>query len=85
MLENRKISKVVFAHPVWVDGLGMIDRLDVSPDVDTGRAKVEGVSMTWLAAERVLRVVTLAGETWLAVACSMKPVYELHAGVKGKK
>lgn len=79
MAANVKLNRVMFQGPVWIDGLGTVDRLDISPDVDTGRPKLPGVSITWLAEERLLRVSTHAGETLLCVPWSGKPVYEDRA------
>ncbi len=75
-MPNVKLNRVLFPHPVWVDGLGTVDRIDISPDADTGASKLPGVLMTWLAEERLLRVSTASGETLLAVPWSGKPVYE---------
>ncbi len=85
MPDNRKLAYVMFAHPVWVDGLGAVDRLDVRPDPDTGVSKLPGVSVTWLTEERLLRVSTSSGETLLCVPWSGKPVYEDRLAAKSKK
>lgn len=74
-MADRKISYAKFVHPVWVDGLGMVDSLDSRTDPDT-KAPKDPVTMTWLAEDRLLRVSCKAGETLLSVACSLKPVYE---------
>ncbi len=84
-LHDKKIALVRFRGPVWVDGLGMVDKLDTTPDPDTGKARLEGVSITWLAEECLLRVSTSAGETLISAECSMKPIYEAFAGTKGAK
>lgn len=83
-MTDRKLSYVKFAHPVWVDGLGMVDQLDIRLDADTRKPKNAGVTLTWLCEERVLRVSTSAGETLLSAACSMKPVYEDRAAAAAK-
>jgi hypothetical protein len=75
-MTDRKISYARFAHPVWVDGLGMVDMIDTRPDLETGKPKLEMVSMTWLGEDRLLKVVTRAGETLIAAAASMKQQFE---------
>lgn len=67
-LGDRKFWKVRFVHPVWVDGLGMVEQIDTSPDPETKAPRLVGVSITWLAQDRLLKVVTAAGETLLCPA-----------------
>jgi hypothetical protein len=75
-LPDRKFSMIRFVHPVWVDGLGMVDKLDTTPDPETRKPRLEGVSMTWLVEEGLLKVVTRSGETLINPAgWSGKPIY----------
>lgn len=77
MAENRKIGRARFAYPVWVNGLGMTQELDLTDDADSGKSKAPGVLMTWLSDERLMRVTVAGfGETLVTVPCSMRPVYE---------
>lgn len=75
---NTKLSYVRFHIPADIDGLGCTDRIDTRPDPESGRPRLMGVTMTWLAQERVLRVTTAAGATWVFESnlASAKPVYE---------
>lgn len=84
-MPDRKISLVRFRGPVWVDGLGMLDKLDITTDPDTNKPRTDGVSITWLADEQLLRISTKAGETLIHAECSMKPLFEAFAGTKGAK
>jgi hypothetical protein len=75
-LADKKLAKVRFTMPVWVDGLGMTHLIDTTVDPDTGKPRDEGVSLTWLADERLVRVTTRLGETLVACDCSFKPQYD---------
>jgi hypothetical protein len=89
MSANTKLSYVRFRAPVAIKGLGMVDHLDTRLDPETRKPLLDGVSMTWLAQERVLRVTTTQGESWVfeATLASAEPVYEdrAAAALKSKK
>lgn len=83
-LGDRKFWKVRFPHPVWVDGLGMVEQIDTTVDPETKQPRLTGVSITWLAADRLLKVVTAAGETLICPAgwCGKQKFEDLTAKAK---
>jgi hypothetical protein len=81
MIDDLKILAVRFTQPIEVKGLGMCDLLRFDIDPDTGKPRNEGISATWMAAARAVRIVTKAGETWVPVHSigSFQPLYEVRA------
>jgi len=61
---------------MWIDGLGVVNEVDTTLDPDTGKPRLAGVSMTWLAAEKLLRIATNSGETLVSSPVGMKPIYD---------
>jgi hypothetical protein len=78
MIDDLKVLTVRFTLPIEVKGLGMVDLLRFDVDPDTGKPRNEGISATWMAAARAMRIVTKAGETWVPVHSigSFQPLYE---------
>ena len=76
-MTDLKIKKVRFVVPVDVAGVGMVDRLNLDNDVDTGLPMFPGVLATFLAEDRMVRISSRAGETWVPVenVSSLQPVY----------
>jgi hypothetical protein len=60
--DDIKLSKARFALPVDVAGAGMVDKLDLTVDAETGKARFEG-AMTLLAGGLWVRISTAAGAT----------------------
>jgi hypothetical protein len=82
VIEDLKILSVRFIRPVQLKGAGMVDHLELGPDPETGKPLNEGITATWFAAARAIRVSTPKGETWVpeGTIASLQPLYEQRAG-----
>jgi hypothetical protein len=81
LTDDLKILSVRFTQPVEIKGMGMLCLLNLGSDAETKKPFNEGVSATWVAAARAVRVVTKAGETWVPEGSvgSLQPLYEVRA------
>lgn len=81
MHTDLKILSVRFVRPTELKGLGMVDLLNLDIDPETKQPFKPGVSATWVALARAIRVTTSKGETWVPEGniCSFQPLYEQRA------
>lgn len=77
-MSDKKLEYVLFQGPVLVKGLGLVDRVDLRIDVDTGAPKTAQTHLTLVKDLGVIRITNLAGESWVPVTfvASMLPLLE---------
>jgi hypothetical protein len=88
MKTDLKLKFVRFCGCAEIAGHGPAEKLNLGIDSETGRPFLPGVSATYIAEGRGVRISTPSGETWVPVenVASMWPIFEdrLEAARKSK-